>query len=51
TENKGKQTAGIDGQVWRTPGQKMKAVRALAEWKGYRAKPLRRIYIVPDRKP
>ena len=45
TENKGKQTAGIDGQVWRTPGQKMKAVRALAEWKGYRAKPLRRIYI------
>jgi RNA-directed DNA polymerase len=45
TENKGKQTAGIDGEVWRTPGQKMKAVRALADWKGYRAKPLRRIYI------
>ena len=45
TENKGKKTAGIDGTVWSTPGQKMEAVRALAEWKGYRAKPLRRIYI------
>ncbi len=45
TENKGKKTAGIDGKVWRTPNQKMKAVLALAEWKGYRAKPLRRIYI------
>jgi len=31
TENKGKKTAGIDGTVWSTPGQKMEAVRRLVK--------------------
>jgi len=45
TENKGKKTAGIDGEVWTTPGQKLRAVETIALWKGYRAKALKRIYI------
>ena len=44
TENKGRRSAGIDGEKWTTPEQKMKAVLTLSD-KGYRAKPLRRIYI------
>jgi RNA-directed DNA polymerase len=45
TENSGKKTAGIDGKVWMTPDQKMQAVQDIAQWKGYRPSPLKRIYI------
>jgi RNA-directed DNA polymerase len=45
TENKGKKTAGIDGKVWITPSQKMRAIDAIAEWEGYRPKALKRIRI------
>ncbi len=45
TENSGKKTAGIDGEVWTRPNQKMGAVRTIAQWKGYRPTPLKRIYI------
>lgn len=45
TENKGKKTAGIDGKVWITPKQKMQAIEAIANWKGYRPKALKRIRI------
>jgi len=45
TENKGKKTAGIDGEVWTTPGQKMRAVEAIANWNGYQPKALKRIRI------
>lgn len=44
TSNKGKHTAGIDGLLWQTDRQKTKAVENLVI-KGYRAKPLRRVYI------
>ncbi|SLM28487.1 RNA-directed DNA polymerase (fragment) [Desulfamplus magnetovallimortis] len=44
TENKGKRTAGIDGELWNTPKQKTEAVQELRK-KGYKVNPLRRIYI------
>jgi RNA-directed DNA polymerase len=44
TENSGKRTVGVDGVIWRTPEQKLKAARSLTR-KGYRAQPLRRVYI------
>lgn len=42
--NSGRKTPGIDGESWNTPHDKMKAVLGLSS-KGYRAKPLKRIYI------
>ena len=45
TENKGRKTAGIDGQLWLTPGQKMRAVETIANWQGYHPKALKRIRI------
>ncbi len=44
TSNRGKRSPGVDGVVWRTPRQKMLAARSLQR-RGYRAQPLRRIYI------
>ena len=44
TQNKGKRTAGIDGETWSSPEAKMKAAFALTD-AGYKAKPLRRVYI------
>ena len=44
TTNKGKKTAGVDGEIWSTPAMKMRAVMSLTD-KGYKAKPLRRVYI------
>lgn len=44
TQNKGKNTAGIDGQLWKTPNAKYRAAINL-NVNGYRAKPLKRIYI------
>ncbi len=44
TSNKGKRTAGIDNQLWKTPAEKYNAAQSLKS-KGYKAKPLRRIYI------
>ncbi len=42
--NKGKNTAGVDRVLWKTPKQKVNAVNALRQ-RGYQALPLRRIYI------
>lgn len=42
--NKGKNTPGIDGELWETDKDKMKAVQSL-DIKTYHARPLRRIYI------
>lgn len=42
--NRGCRTPGVDGVVWRTPEEKMQAARSLKR-KGYKAQPLRRIYI------
>ncbi len=44
TTNKGKKTAGVDGEIWRAPAMKMRAVLSLTD-KNYKAKPLRRVYI------
>ena len=44
TSNRGKNTPGVDGVVWRTERQKMAAVARLRR-RGYAPLPLRRIYI------
>ena len=44
TENDGKKTPGVDGILWDTPAKKTRAMEELRQ-RGYRAQPLRRIYI------
>ena len=44
TENRGKNTPGVDGVLWDTPEKKRAAVDQLRQ-AGYRAAPLRRLYI------
>lgn len=44
TENKGKNTPGVDGETWNTPEAKWQAIRILTR-RGYRSHPLRRVYI------
>ncbi len=44
TENQGRKTPGVDGEIWTMPSQKAKAIRRLQQ-RGYHPKPLRRIYI------
>ena len=44
TSNKGKNTPGVDGILWKGARAKMQAVRSLRQH-GYKAQPLRRIYI------
>ena len=44
TQNAGKYTAGVDRVIWKTNKQKINAAYALKR-KGYKAQPLRRIYI------
>ena len=43
-ENKGRETPGIDGQIWDTPQAKTEAISQLQN-KGYKPLPLRRIHI------
>lgn len=42
--NKGRNTPGVDGKLWRTPRRRMNAVRQL-RLRGYRPQPLRRTYV------
>ena len=44
TTNKGKNTPGVDKELWNTPADKMRGVLTLTDT-GYKAKPLRRVYI------
>ncbi|MFN3047405.1 MULTISPECIES: group II intron reverse transcriptase/maturase [Pseudomonas] len=44
TENQGRRTAGVDKQLWDTPNAKWNAVGQL-KTRGYKARPLRRVYI------
>src|SRR5580704_5928579 len=44
TENQGRRTPGVDGVTWSTPKSKINAVSSLKR-RGYRPRPLRRIYI------
>ncbi|GAG86081.1 unnamed protein product, partial [marine sediment metagenome] len=48
-KNRGSKTPGIDGVIWRTPKQKMNAALSLKR-RGYKTKPLRRIYIPKKQK-
>ena len=44
TENQGKKTAGVDKDIWDTPGKKAQAIHTLKQ-RGYHPQPLRRVYI------
>jgi RNA-directed DNA polymerase len=44
TGNKGKRTAGVDKETWKTPKAKWRGIISLRR-RGYRARPLRRVYI------
>ena len=44
TENRGKKTPGVDGELWSTPESKWNAIERLKRT-GYRPQPLRRVYI------
>ncbi|MCK9220920.1 MAG: group II intron reverse transcriptase/maturase [Bacteroidales bacterium] len=44
TENSGKRTPGVDGVLWKTPTQKLRAALSLIR-KNYKAKPLRRLFV------
>jgi RNA-directed DNA polymerase len=44
TENRGKKTPGVDGEIWDTPKKKAQGIRRLRQH-GYRTQPRRRIYI------
>lgn len=43
-QNRGRGTPGVDGVTWKTPRQKMRAIRSLRR-RGYKPRPLRRITI------
>ena len=44
TQNTGRNTAGVDRVIWKTPYAKFKAIQSLQR-RGYRPLPLRRVYI------
>ena len=44
TENQGKRTPGLDGEIWDTPKKKAVAISRLKR-QGYKPRPLRRVYI------
>jgi hypothetical protein len=44
TENRGKRTPGVDGRIWPSPGARWNGMVSLRH-RGYRAMPLRRVYI------
>jgi RNA-directed DNA polymerase len=45
TENTGRKTPGVDGDLWDTPEKKADAIARIARWQCYRPLPLQRIYI------
>jgi RNA-directed DNA polymerase len=47
-ENQGKHTAGIDGMVYDTPEARWKLFQEGLSLKGYKPKPVRRVYIPKD---
>ena len=49
TENQGKRTPGVDGEIWDTPQKKATAIQRLRQ-RGYKPQPLRRIYIPKNHK-
>jgi RNA-directed DNA polymerase len=47
-KNKGKKTAGVDGEVALTPSARMALVRSMGKYTLWKAKPTRRVYIPKD---
>jgi RNA-directed DNA polymerase len=45
TENAGKKTPGIEGELWDSPEKKAEAVARIGQWWDYQPLPLKRIYI------
>ena len=45
TENEGKKTSGVDGELWTSPKLKFEAISRLKR-RGYNPLPLRRVYIL-----
>lgn len=50
-QNKGKKTAGVDGEVALTSKMRMKLVRSMGKYTFWKAKPTRRVYIPKAGKP
>jgi RNA-directed DNA polymerase len=53
TENRGRNTPGVDGVTWSTPATKYEAVTALTS-RGYKPRPLRRVHLLKangDKRP
>src|SRR5256885_2053734 len=44
TDNQGKRTAGVGGEIWDSPAKKWAGLQSLHQ-RGYQPQPLRRIYI------
>ena len=44
TENQGKRTPGVDGEIWDTPGKRARGMMSLTR-RGYCPQPLRRVFI------
>jgi RNA-directed DNA polymerase len=44
TENQGRKTPGVDGEIWTMPSQKARAIQEMRQ-RGYHPQPLRRVYI------
>ena len=47
TENRGNRTPGVEGVIWERPEKKAQAVATLRQ-RGYRTRPLRRVYIAKN---
>lgn len=50
TENQGKRTSGVDGEIWDTPEKKAAGIHSLNQH-GYQPLPLRRVYIPKSSNP
>lgn len=50
TENRGKNTPGVDGKIWDTPAKKAAAIQNLRQ-RGYQPQPRRRMYIPKNSNP
>ena len=50
TENRGRRTPGVDGEIWDTPAKKARGMERMKQ-RGYRPKPLRRKYIPKSSDP